>query len=42
MTIIMVTHSAESAAYARRIMQVSDGRLQEDRSVVAAGLRMAS
>jgi putative ABC transport system ATP-binding protein len=42
MTIIMVTHSAESAAYARRVMQVSDGRLQADRSVIAAGLRMAS
>ena len=42
MTIIMVTHSAECAAYARRIMQLSDGRLQEDRSVIAAGWRMAS
>jgi len=42
MTIIMVTHSAECAASARRIMQVSDGRLQEDRSVGEAGLRMAS
>jgi putative ABC transport system ATP-binding protein len=41
MTIIMVTHSAECAAYARRIMQLSDGRLLEDRSGAAAGLRMA-
>jgi putative ABC transport system ATP-binding protein len=30
MTIIMVTHSPECARYARRIMQVSDGRLVED------------
>ncbi len=30
MTIIMVTHSSECAHYARRIMQVSDGRLVED------------
>jgi putative ABC transport system ATP-binding protein len=42
MTIVMVTHSAECAAYARRILQVSDGRLLEDRSAAAAGLRMAS
>jgi putative ABC transport system ATP-binding protein len=42
MTIIMVTHSAECAAHARRVMQVCDGRLQEDRSGIAAGLRMAS
>jgi putative ABC transport system ATP-binding protein len=42
MTIIMVTHSTECAASARRIMQVSDGRLLEDRSVGEAGLRMAS
>jgi putative ABC transport system ATP-binding protein len=32
MTIIMVTHSPECARYARRIMQVSDGRLVEDGS----------
>jgi putative ABC transport system ATP-binding protein len=42
MTIIMVTHSAECAASARRILQVSDGRLLEDRSLGEAGLRMAS
>jgi putative ABC transport system ATP-binding protein len=30
MTIIMVTHSPDCASYARRIMQVSDGRLVED------------
>ena len=42
MTIIMVTHSAECAGHARRIMRVSDGRLLEDRVVAEAGLRMAS
>ena len=42
MTIIMVTHSTECAASARRIMQVSDGRLLEDRSVAEAALKMAS
>ncbi len=30
MTIIMVTHSHECAGYARRIMQVSDGKLVEE------------
>ena len=30
MTIIMVTHSAECAGYARRILRVSDGLLVED------------
>jgi putative ABC transport system ATP-binding protein len=30
MTIIMVTHSSECARYARRLMQVSDGRLVAD------------
>ena len=30
MTIIMVTHSSECARYARRVMQVSDGRLVAD------------
>jgi len=30
MTIIMVTHSPECAGYARRIMNVSDGRLMEE------------
>ncbi|MGE5256021.1 MAG: ABC transporter ATP-binding protein [Hyphomicrobiales bacterium] len=42
MTIIMVTHSAECAGHARRIMRVSDGRLLEDRVVAETGLRMAS
>ena len=30
MTIIMVTHSAECAHYARRLMRVSDGKVVED------------
>jgi putative ABC transport system ATP-binding protein len=30
MTIIMVTHSSECAQYARRLMQVADGRLVAD------------
>ena len=30
MTIIMVTHSSECAQYARRLMQISDGRLVAD------------
>jgi putative ABC transport system ATP-binding protein len=30
MTIIMVTHSSECAAFGRRILRVSDGRLAED------------
>jgi putative ABC transport system ATP-binding protein len=30
MTIIMVTHSPECARYARRVMQVSDGKLVSD------------
>ena len=30
MTIVMVTHSSECAQYARRLMQVSDGRLISD------------
>ena len=42
MTIIMVTHSTECAASARRIMQVSDGRLLENRSAQEAAIRMAS
>jgi len=32
-TIVMVTHSRECAAYARRILMVSDGRLEEARDV---------
>jgi putative ABC transport system ATP-binding protein len=35
MTIIMVTHSPDCAGYARRIMRVSDGKLQEDNSNIA-------
>jgi putative ABC transport system ATP-binding protein len=33
MTIIMVTHSSECARYARRLMQVSDGRLVADGAI---------
>jgi len=33
MTIVMVTHSAECAGYARRILRVSDGLLVEDISL---------
>jgi putative ABC transport system ATP-binding protein len=35
MTILMVTHSRECAAYARRILTMTDGRLVEDRSEFA-------
>jgi putative ABC transport system ATP-binding protein len=31
MTVIMVTHSAECAGYADRVLQISDGRLVDDR-----------
>jgi len=34
MTIIMVTHSPDCAAYARRILIVSDGKLEEDNSII--------
>jgi ABC-type lipoprotein export system ATPase subunit len=34
MTIIMVTHSPECAAHARRRMSLSDGRLISDRAVL--------
>ncbi|MBT8370449.1 MAG: ABC transporter ATP-binding protein [Desulfobacterales bacterium] len=34
MTIIMVTHSPDCAAYARRILTVSDGKLEEDNSII--------
>ena len=34
MTITMVTHSPECAAYAQRIMQVTDGKLVEDSSKI--------
>jgi putative ABC transport system ATP-binding protein len=36
MTILMVTHSAECAGYARRVLQLSDGRLAVDREQTAA------
>jgi putative ABC transport system ATP-binding protein len=42
MTVIMVTHSAECAGYARRVMQLCDGRLREDRLTAGAALRRAS
>jgi putative ABC transport system ATP-binding protein len=42
MTVIMVTHSAECAGYAGRVLQLSDGRLQADRPTAAAMLRRAS
>ena len=32
MTIIMVTHSPDCAAYAQRILRITDGKLEEDRS----------
>jgi ABC-type lipoprotein export system ATPase subunit len=38
----MVTHSAECAGYARRVLQLSDGRLKEDRLTAESGLRRAS
>ena len=34
MTTIMVTHSPDCAAYARRILTVSDGKLEEDNSII--------
>jgi putative ABC transport system ATP-binding protein len=39
MTILMVTHSAECAAYARRVLQLSDGHLADDRAMDAEALR---
>ena len=40
MTIVMVTHSEESARYARRLLRVSDGLLVgEDRNMEQVGLR---
>jgi putative ABC transport system ATP-binding protein len=42
MTVIMVTHSAECAGWARRVMQLCDGRLKEDRRTAESGLRRAS
>jgi putative ABC transport system ATP-binding protein len=35
MTILMVTHSAECAGYARRVLQLADGRLASDREQAA-------
>jgi putative ABC transport system ATP-binding protein len=40
MTIIVVTHSAECAASARRILRISDGHLLEDRSLEDAKRRL--
>jgi putative ABC transport system ATP-binding protein len=42
MTVIMVTHSAECAGWARRVLQLCDGRLKEDRLTAESGLRQAS
>jgi putative ABC transport system ATP-binding protein len=42
MTMIMVTHSAECAGYAERILQLSDGRLTADRRTAEAALRGAA
>jgi len=42
MTVIMVTHSAECAGYAERILQLSDGRLTADRRTAEAPLRGAA
>jgi putative ABC transport system ATP-binding protein len=42
MTVIMVTHSAECAGYAERILQLSDGRLTADRRTAEAALRGAA
>jgi putative ABC transport system ATP-binding protein len=39
MTVIMVTHSAECAGYAGRVLQLSDGRLKTDRRKMDAGPR---
>jgi putative ABC transport system ATP-binding protein len=42
MTVIMVTHSAECAGYAERILLLSDGRLTADRRTAEAALRGAA
>jgi putative ABC transport system ATP-binding protein len=42
MTILMVTHSAECAGYARRVLQLSDGRLVADRASAGKPLRTAA
>jgi len=36
MTVVLVTHEADVAAHARRLLRVKDGRLVEDRPVVPA------
>jgi putative ABC transport system ATP-binding protein len=41
-TVIMVTHSAECAGHAERILQLSDGRLTADRHTAEASLRGAA
>jgi putative ABC transport system ATP-binding protein len=35
LTVVLVTHEPEVAAHARRLLRVKDGRLVEDRTVVA-------
>lgn len=42
MTVIMVTHSAECAGHARRVMRLCDGRLEEDRPTADDALRRDS
>jgi putative ABC transport system ATP-binding protein len=42
MTVIMVTHSAECAGYAGRVLQLSDGRLKTDRRKTETALRQVS
>jgi putative ABC transport system ATP-binding protein len=42
MTVIMVTHSAECAGYAERVLQLSDGRLLADRRTAETALRGAA
>jgi putative ABC transport system ATP-binding protein len=41
-TVIMVTHSAECAGHAERILQLSDGRLTADRRAAETALRGAA
>jgi putative ABC transport system ATP-binding protein len=42
MTVIMVTHSAECAGHAERILHLSDGRLTADRRTAETALRGAA
>jgi putative ABC transport system ATP-binding protein len=42
MTIIMVTHSAECAGHARRVLQVADGRLVADLAAASPAIRLDS